>query len=69
MREFQMGDRVKYIGTFTRELVDVTGTIISCNSTYNNVEIDWDIPFIFMSGVMPENIEICEPVPMELFTL
>lgn len=40
--DFQPGDRVEYVGDFTRELKGRTGTVKSADRFFDNVEVDWD---------------------------
>lgn len=64
----KIGDRVKYIGTFTPELTGKTGTIIEIE--IKNIYVDWD-QYKHDSGVLPQNLEIIESVtskPIEAST-
>lgn len=62
----KVGDRVKYIGTFTPELTGKTGTIIEIGSK-TNIFVDWD-QYKHDSGVLPQNLEIIVSKPIEAAT-
>jgi hypothetical protein len=58
MTEFKAGDRVKYIGSLTRRLVDRLGTVV--DSEYQNVQVRWDGSSETDSGVYPHNVVLVE---------
>jgi hypothetical protein len=60
MTTFKVGDQVKYIGTFSPELINRCGTVTGHNSP-RSIQVDWGKPEVFNTGVMPENICLFDP--------